>query len=161
MYGEAYGVFGATLETQLGRLLLDTPAFCSLFYHRLGYGHRVANWATFQVAKRALKPLPTLYLATESIGPGLFILHGDATMVSARSIGRDCTIMEHVIIGYGNATDRPTVGDEVTVCAGAIVVGDVTLGDGCTVGAGAVVVDNVPAGVTVVGPKAHAIERVH
>jgi serine O-acetyltransferase len=147
-----------SLENQLTRLLLDFPEFRNLFYHRLGYGHRADNWATFQAAKRLLKPLSTLYLSTESIGPGLVIWHGFSTIISARAIGRDCLVFQQVTIGYTNATDRPTLGNNVTVYAGAIVVGDITLGDNCVVGAGAVVVDDVPAGATVVSPKARIIE---
>jgi serine O-acetyltransferase len=152
---------GASLENQLRCLLLNCPEFRNLFYHRIGHGHRVANWVTFEVAQRILKPLSTLYLSTNLIGPGLFILHGFSTIISARSIGRDCTVFQQVTIGHTNATDFPTIGNEVTVYAGAMVLGNVTLGDGCTVGAGAVVVDDVPVGVTVVGPKARPTRPFH
>ena len=148
------GPTDASFETQLARLLLDYPEFRNLFYHRIGSDHRPATIAALKVARRLLKPLPTLYLWTHCIGPGLVIFHGFSTVIAARSIGRDCTVFQQVTIGYTGEGASPTLGDDVTVFAGALVLGDITLGDGCRVGAGAVVVDDVPAGVTVVGPKA-------
>jgi serine O-acetyltransferase len=153
------GPTGVSLETQLTRLLVDYPEFRNLFYHRIGSEQRLARAAALRLARRLLQPLPTLYLWTHSIGPGLIIFHGFSTVIGARSIGRDCTVFQQVTIGYTGEGASPTIGDEVTVFAGALVLGDITLGDGCRVGAGAVVVDDVPAGVTVVGPKARPTGR--
>ncbi len=89
----------------------------------------------------------------------MFIQHGFATIISAKSIGRNCWINQQVTIGYTNATDCPTLGDNVVVNAGAIVIGNVTLGDRCRVGAGAVVVKSVPPDCTVVGNPARIVRR--
>jgi serine O-acetyltransferase len=52
----------------------------------------------------------TLFIYTKDIGPGLYIQHGFATIISAKSIGKDCWINQQVTIGYSNATDCPVVG---------------------------------------------------
>jgi serine O-acetyltransferase len=99
----------------------------------------------------------TLHLATSEIGPGLFIQHGFATIVAARSVGRNCWINQQVTIGFTSPDDRPSIGDDVFVYAGAKVLGDVTVGDGAVVGANAVVLEDVPAGATAVGVPARIL----
>jgi serine O-acetyltransferase len=103
---------------------------------------------------RALyRPAPTLTLAADRIGPGLFIQHGVSTIVTAESIGSHCWINQQVTIGH-NAAGRPTLGDRVRVGAGAVVIGPITLHDGATVGANATVIRDVGPGETVVAPLA-------
>ncbi len=48
----------------------------------------------------------------------------------------------------------PRIGDNVTISAGARVLGDIHVGDGATIGANAVVITNVPDGATMVGAPA-------
>ena len=103
--------------------------------------------------------MPTLYISTAEIGPGLFIQHGFATIIAARSIGANCWINQQVTIGYSNATDLPTLHDNVVVNAGAKIIGNVTLGANCIIGANAVVVKDVPPNVTVVGVPARIVRR--
>ena len=78
-------------------------------------------------------------LDAQSIGPGLFIQHGVASQITAERIGRDCWINQQVTIGYSKA-GRPTIGDDVTVGAGAVVIGPITVHDGATIGINATVV---------------------
>jgi serine O-acetyltransferase len=79
-------------------------------------------------------------------------------------IGRDCTISQGVTLGGGrggrDARGRgvPVLGDNVSVGAGAKVLGPVELGDGSVVGANAVVTHDVAPGVTVVGIPARPLE---
>lgn len=133
------------------RLMTFYPEFRSIFYFRTGFKGKV-----FALLCR---PMSTLFIMTRSIGPGLFIQHGFATIVAARSIGRNCWINQQVTIGYTNAEDCPTIGDNVTVSAGAKVIGNVTIGDNARIGANAVVVKDVPPNVTVVGVPAYIVKR--
>jgi len=71
-------------------------------------------------------------------------------MVGAKSIGANFVVGQHVVVGYRGQDELPTIGDDVSIYVGAIVIGDITIGDGATVGAGAVVANDVPSGATVV-----------
>ena len=103
--------------------------------------------------------MDTLYLYTPVIGAGLFIQHGFSTIITAKSIGENCWINQQVTIGFIAGSDCPTIGDNVTITAGAKVLGGITLGDNAIVGANAVVLKNVPPNCTVVGVPAYIVKR--
>lgn len=134
-------------------LLLMTffPEFRNLFYYRIG--------TTGKILGLFCRPLDSLFLASLSIGPGLFIQHGFSTIIAARSVGKNCWVNQQVTIGYSNETDCPDIGDNVTICAGAKVIGGVTIGENAKVGANAVVIKDVPGNVTVVGVPARIVRR--
>jgi len=133
------------------RLMSFHHEYRNLFYYRTGLPGRLLS--------PLCRPLPTLYITTPDIGPGLYIQHGFATIVSAARIGRDCWINQQVTIGHANCTDAPVLGDNVVVHAGAKVIGAVRVGDHVTIGANAVVVKDVPARTTVVGVPARIVRR--
>lgn len=81
--------------------------------------------------------------------------------MSATSIGENCTICQQVTIGYTSDGKSPTIGNNVKICAGAIVVGGITIGDNSIIGAGAIVVDDVPANSVVCSPKANVIKQIY
>jgi serine O-acetyltransferase len=62
--------------------------------------------------------------------------------------------------GQGDVKDgrrHPTLGNNVTVGAGALILGPITVGDNAVVGAGAVVLKDVANGRTVVGVPAREL----
>jgi serine O-acetyltransferase len=84
-------------------------------------------------------------------------------------VGDDVMLYHGVTLG-GRSLNRgkrhPTLGDRVTVGAGAKVLGPVWVGDDVQIGANAVVVKDVPAGAVAVGiparirvPNAPAADR--
>jgi len=127
------------------------PEFRNLFYIRVGQ----ISWPFMWLCPR----MKDLDLDVGSIGPGLYIQHGQSTFVSAESIGANCTIGRHVVIGYSNRTDRPTIGNNVHIYAGAKIIGKINLGDNSVVGLNSVVITNVEPNVTVFGVPAKAISR--
>ena len=72
-------------------------------------------------------------------------------------IGDDCVIYQNVTFA-GKDKKRPTLGKNVMVGAGAVIVGGVKLADNVRVGANAVVTHDVPEGKTVVGIPAKIID---
>lgn len=141
-------------------LLRFYPEFRNLFYYRLVEGHTtLAGRVCIKIARRLYRPLATLYIYTPVIGAGLFIQHGFSTIITAKSIGKNCWVNQQVTIGYVEGSERPIIGDNVKITAGAKVLGSVTLGDNVVVGANAVVVKNVPSDCTVVGVPAYIIKR--
>ena len=101
--------------------------------------------------------METLYILTPQIGPRLYIQHGFATIISAKSIGSDCWINQQVTIGYTFAQEAPVIGNGVRISAGAKVVGNIVVGDNVIVAANAVVVKDVPENSIVGGVPAKII----
>ena len=97
------------------------------------------------------------------IGGGLFLPHTVGTVIGAEAIGENCTIMQGVTLGSRRPdigftpSERPLVGNGVTICAGAKIVGRVTIGDNATIGANAVVLEDVPPNATVAGVPARVV----
>ena len=89
------------------------------------------------------------------IGKRLFIDHATGVVVGETTvIGDDCTLYQGATLGgTGKETGKrhPTIGNNVTVSAGASVLGPFTVGDHAKIGAGAVVLSEVPPYATVVG----------
>lgn len=72
-------------------------------------------------------------------------------------IGDGCVIYQNVTFA-GKDKKRPTLGKNVMVGAGAVIIGGVTLGDNSKIGANAVVVTDIPEGKTAVGIPAKVID---
>lgn len=104
-------------------------------------------------------------------GPGVYlnagcvILDAGAVRIGARTmLGPGVQILtpeHHHAPGprsAGQEVARPvTLGEDVWIGGGAILMGGVTIGDGAIVGAGSVVTRDVPAGGKVVGVPARAL----
>jgi serine O-acetyltransferase len=124
-------------------LMSFTIEYRNVFYLRLGWKAAPIRWLC--------KPLESLGIGTRNIGPGLFVQHGIATLISAERIGSNFWVNQHVTIGYSNWRDRPTIGNNVTIRPGAQIVGRVRIGDNATVGLNTVVLADVPPNTTVFG----------
>lgn len=143
----------------LALLIWQYPEFRNLFYYRIEHQYHLASRVLLEIAKLTYQRMNTLFLHTPSIGTGCFIQHGFCTIIAANSIGENCWINQQVTIGYSNATDCPTIGNNVRIAAGAKVFGDISIGDNVVIGANAVVCKSVPANCTVVGIPAYIIRR--
>lgn len=135
----------------LARLLYAFPEFRAIYFHRLASGNPLGRLAG-RLAARIWKSVPGLDLSGTEIGPGLFISHGQGTVLSAERIGANLWVHQGVTVGWDyQGARRPVIGDNVFIGAGAKILGAVTVGDGARIGANAVVVCDVPAGATAVG----------
>ncbi len=95
------------------------------------------------------------------VGEGLKVVHGSGVYLNCKRIGDNFTVYQGVTLGSsGDGYNIPVVEDNVTVYAGAIVVGNVTLGKGCVVAANSFVNRDVPEYTVVGGNPAREIKRV-
>ena len=89
------------------------------------------------------------------IGKNLFIDHGMGVVIGETTvIGDNCTIYQGVTLGgTGKQHNKrhPTLLDNVSVGAGAKVLGNIVIGNNVKVGANSVVLKDVPDNCTVVG----------
>lgn len=93
------------------------------------------------------------------VGPGLVIHHGTGIVVNgAARLGASVQLRQNVCLGARvPGGESPTLGDGVSVGAGALVLGGITIGAGARIGAGAVVLIDVPAGRVAVGNPARVL----
>lgn len=148
--GQDLGCAGAVSWWRLHTALLEGTLFRMIFYYRT---NPHAPFLT-KLSKVLYRPNPTMGIEAERIGGGMKVYHGGSTIVFAKSIGKNFTVYQQVTIGRGkciNGNDIPIIGDNVTVYAGAIIVGGVKIGNNAKIGAGAVVTKDVPDNATVVG----------
>lgn len=135
----------------LGRFLFAFPEFRCVYYHRLAAGNPAGALAG-RLAARLWPGVGGVDLGDTPIGPGLFLSHGQGTILSAERIGANLQVHQGVTVGWDYKGDRrPIIGDDVFIGAGAKVLGAITVGDGARIGANAVVVCDVPPGATAVG----------
>ncbi|MER7052594.1 MULTISPECIES: sugar O-acetyltransferase [unclassified Streptomyces] len=119
-------------------------------------------------------PLYVDYGSNISIGARTFVNYNlTALDVAAITIGEDCQIGPGVQLLTPThpleaeprrdklEAARPiTIGDNVWLGGGAVVLPGVTIGDNSVIGAGAVVTKDVPAGVVAVGNPARPVRKV-
>jgi len=135
------------------------------------WGHRVSGWLWRHDRKLEGRLCSALTRGLTGvdihpgavIGPGLFIDHATGVVIGETAeIGADVTIYQGVTLG-GTSLDRgkrhPTVGDRVTIGAGAKVLGPITIGHDSRIGANAVVNKPVPPDSVVVGVPGEVIHR--
>lgn len=138
-------------------VVLAYPGFHARTLHRLAHWLHRHGWRlTARLVSHGSRFLTGVEIHPGAvIGEGCFIDHGMGVVIGETTvIGDDCTLYQGVTLG-GTSTRKekrhPTLGNGVTVGAGARVIGAVVLGDGVKVGAGSVVTGSVPAHATVVG----------
>lgn len=102
-----------------------------------------------------------LYILPNTVGPGLHLVHhGYRRIGSIKSIGSNCTILPMVLIGKKNPeanTDEASIGDNVYIGAGALIMNPVTIGNNVIIGAGSVVTKDIPDNAIVAGNPAKII----
>jgi len=135
-------------------ILTFFPEFRNLLYARVRLKHKILA----KILSLLAKPQPLLNISAVNLGGGCYIQHGFSTIIAARSVGENLWINQCVTIGYSNATDCPTIGNNVTIGAGAKIIGDVHIGNNAVIGANAVVVKDVPANAVVGGVPAKILK---
>ena len=144
-------------------IIFTYPGFHARQLHRLA--HTLHN-ARVPVLPRLISHTSRFLTGIEihpgaRIGDGLFIDHGMGVVIGETAeIGDDCHLYQGVTLG-GTSTKRekrhPTLLNNVSVGAGAKLIGAITVGENASIGAGSVVVTNVPPNATVVGVPGHIV----
>lgn len=129
--------------------------------HRLhNRGHYfLADW----ISKRTRRKTGIEIHPAAKIGQNVFIDHGMGVVIGETAeVGDNCTIYQGVTLG-GTGKDKgkrhPTIGANVTIGAGAKVLGPFKVGDNSKIAANAVVLKEVPPNSTCVGVPAHIVKR--
>ena len=133
--------------------------FAEFFYgHQLGFLAKLCSMLNVLVFGLEVSP-------QVEIGGGLFLPHTVGTVIGAARIGDNCTILQGVTLGTSEpdmgftASERPVIGNDVLIGAGAKVIGCITVGDHAKIGANAVVLRDVPAYAVAVGVPATIVAR--
>ena len=105
-----------------------------------------------------------IYIKPNCVGPGLHIVHhGYRRIDSVKSIGKNLTILPMVLIGKKNPNaniDECTIGDNVYIGAGSIIMNPVNIGDNVVIGAGSVVTKDIQSNSVVAGNPAKVIRKL-
>lgn len=95
------------------------------------------------------------------LGSGIMFCHGGIVINGV--VGKNCVFHGNNIIGnkgIGREKERPFIGDNVDIGAGAVIIGNVRIADHCCIGANAVVVKDVSTSNSIaVGNPARIIYR--
>jgi serine O-acetyltransferase len=136
---------------------------CRALDNKKGVFSRLLIWFTKNNLRRIQLKYSTEIPWEAEFGPGLLLPHPSGIVIHPRArAGKNCTILQGVTIGNNLYQDRDCVaviGDNVTICAGARIIGAVKIGDNVTVGANAVVTRDVEPGCIVAGVPARVIAR--
>lgn len=122
-------------------LLTYVRQFRNVYYYRVRPFSSVLNFLC--------PKLNSLEITSPRIDEGLTIVHGYATIIGADSIGKNCVIYQQVTVGGITNYGSPIILDDVTIFAGAVIIGKVTIGNNSVIGANATVYMDVPDNCTV------------
>src|SRR6187455_2366479 len=136
------------------------PGFHALLVHRLAHGlwRQHLRWFARMVSHIGRWLTGIEIHPGAQIGRRFFIDHGMGVVIGETTeVGDDVLLFHGVTLG-GRSMKRvkrhPTVGNNVTIGAGARVLGAVYIGDGVQIGANSVVVKDIPAGAVATGVPA-------
>ena len=92
------------------------------------------------------------------VGYGFVCYHlTGGVIINAEKVGNYCSANPGVIVGKKNGK-KPVLGNNVELCIGCKVLGDITIGDDVIVAPNAVVVKDVPSHVIIAGVPAKIIK---
>jgi serine O-acetyltransferase len=135
------------------------------------WGHRLSHWLwthRLKLLGRYVSQIMRFFTGIEihpgaKIGRGLFIDHGMGVVIGETAeLGEEVTLYHTVTLG-GTSLQKgkrhPTLGDRVTVGAGAKILGPIEIGCDSRIGANAVVVKSAPSNSVIVGVPGQVISR--
>lgn len=144
--------FNKSRNALLLHFLAYSPDFRSIFYFRTR--SMISNILNLYCKKQS----NFIIDITTKLGGGVITGHPYCTILNADAIGDNFYVNHLVTIGEEKGK-RPTIGNNVSIYTGAIVIGDITIGDNCIIGAGSVVTKSIPDNCTAVGNPARILNK--
>jgi len=143
------------IEKQFNHLMLYYPEFAFIFFWRI-------SKMKYRWSKLFTKDFQCKIFKSTEIKGGLVCYHPFATVINAKAIGSNFQFRNSVTIGNKNNDNSllPTIGNNVTVGANVVIIGDIIIGDNVVIGAGSVVVKDVPSNCIIAGNPAQIIRHL-
>ena len=159
-----------------GETIFCYPSLTAMFHHRVAHELHLLGVPLIPriIAEMAHSATGIDIHPGASIGEEFFIDHGTGVVIGETCvIGRGCRIYQGVTLGAlsfpknpdGTLTKgiprHPVLCDNVTVYAGATILGRVTIGEGAIIGGNMWITEDVPAGarITQEGPRRNGAGR--
>lgn len=165
---DLYRYTGKTDRKTFFRTLLKVPGFRYMFFFRMSvkHGKRTPLGLLYHFFYRKYTFKYGIQIPKEvKIGGGLLFPHFGCIVFNAKAVvGSDCTILQGVTLGNtkrGKRKGAPTIGNQVYIGPGAVVVGNVTVGNNVMIAANAFVNFDVPSNSIVIGNPASIIPNEH
>lgn len=119
------------------------------------------RYALFLRKKNIIGTKLGIYIWPNTIDVGLIIYHSGSIVINGHaSIGKNCQLHGNNCVGNKglNNEDAPTIGDNLDMGYGAVVVGKIHLANKCTIGANSIVVKSCyEESIKLAGNPAHKI----
>ena len=138
-------------------LIHNNWSFRTLFYYRIGpiWSMLIGWW----------RPKDRYFdiSFTSDIDGGAFFAHPRATGINANHIGKNFTARQLTTLGNkrdGDNSNRPWIGDNVTLGTNVSIIGAIRIGNNVIIGAGSVVVKDIPDNSIAVGNPAKVIKTI-
>ena len=152
-------------------IILTYPGVKAVFFHQISNFFYKAG---FDLIARIISQTVRFFTGIEihpgaKLGKNLFIDHGMGVVIGETSeVGDNVTIYHAVTLGGSSPSidsekqrhekRHPTIGHDVVIGSGALIIGPVKVGNNSRIAANAVVVKDVPENATMVGIPAKAVK---
>lgn len=145
-----------TLKKKLHHLLISYPEFAFVFFWRIK-----SHFLIWKIL--FLKNYNCKIFTSSIIQGGLVAFHPFATVINAKSIGKNFIFRNSLTIGNKNNDNSqlPVIGDNVEVGANVVIIGPIKIGDNVIIGAGSVVVKSIPSNCVIAGNPARIIKQLN